>query len=150
MIKPLGQWDFEGVYRKAKFLNAKRYIYVKNNELHVTIAGTGKESTAKWLMAKYKTFDAVFEAFDDGLIIDGELRDDNDEIIGGTGKLTHVYNDEEFTIELTDYTGRTATCHEKSSVYLEPCNYAIGFTGAFMDFLKKLNSKLIASAYIPI
>lgn len=148
--KPLGQWDFEGIYDRAKFLNAKRYIYVQNNELHVTIAGTGKESTAKWLMAKYKTFDAVFEAFTDGLIIDGELRDENDEIIGGTGKLTHVYNDEEFTIEMTDYTGRTATCYEKSSVYLEPCNYAIGFTGAFMDFLQKLNKKLIASAYIPI
>lgn len=148
--KPLGQWDFEGVYTKAKFLNAKRYIYIKDNELHVTIAGTGKESTAKWLMAKYKTFDAVFDAFDDGLTIDGELRDEDDEIIGGTGKLTHVYNDEEFTVELTDYTGRTAVCHEKSSVYLEPCNYAIGFTGAFLDFLHKLNNKLVATQYIPI
>ena len=141
---------FWGRIYKGKISNAKRYIYIKDNELHVTIAGTGKESTAKWLMAKYKTFDAVFDAFDDGLVIDGELRDENDEIIGGTGKLTHVYNDDEFTVELTDYTGRTAICHEKSSVYLEPCNYAIGFTGAFIDFLHKLNNNLVATQYIPI
>lgn len=147
--KPLGHWDDDGFYTQAKFLNAKRYIYVEDGELHVTIAGTGKVKTAKFLMDKYKTFDAVFEAFDDGLQIAGEYTcEDGEE--AGTGKLTHIYNDYEVNAELTDYNGITAPVHEMSSVYLTPCEYSLGFAESFLSYIRNVTKGLRTTKSIPI
>ena len=147
--KPLGHWDDDGDYEMAKFLNAKRYIYVEDGKLHVTIAGTGKMKTAKYLMDKYKTFDAIFDAFDDGLCIDGEyICEDGDE--AGTGKLTHIYNDFEINADLTDYKGVTAPVHEMSSVYLTPCEYSLGFAESFLSYIKNINKGLKTTKSIPI
>ena len=148
-IKPLGYWEYEGTYQRAKFLNAKRYIYVQDNKLHVTIAGTGKESTAKYLMAVYGTIDNVFAHFDDGLLIKGELTDDNGTVIGGTGKLTHIYNDNAVEFDMTDYTGRTAHVSELSSVYLTPCDYALGFPAEFLRFVRRFSDGIIVKPEIP-
>lgn len=147
--KPLGQWDFEGVYSRAKFLNAKRYIYVQNGELHVTIAGTGKQSTAQYLLDTYGTIDNIFEHFDDGLTIKGEYTAPDGTIKSGTGKLTHIYNDNAVDFELTDYTGKTAHVHEESSIALLPCDYAIGFPAAFLKFVSQLADGLYVKPEIP-
>lgn len=49
--KPLGVWDFEGVYSSFKTLGAKRYVYTENGKLYTTIAGLGKKQGAKYLMS---------------------------------------------------------------------------------------------------
>ncbi len=138
--KPLGHWDHEEVYPRFKALNAKRYIYTDAaGELHVTIAGTGKQTTAEYLLYYYKTIDNVFKHFTNNMKIIGECIDRDGLKHGGTGKLTHIYNDVEVECELTDYTGRTATIHELSSIYLEPCDYCLNFNNAFLEFLSNMN-----------
>lgn len=145
--KPLGQWDFEVTYTHAKFLNAKRYIYEIDGQLHVTIAGTGKDSTAEYLMDTYGTIDNVFDHFDDGLLIRGEYEKDG-KIKDGTGKLTHIYNDNPVEFDLTDYTGRTAHVREESSINLSPCDYALGFPQAFLQFMERLGKGLFIKTEI--
>lgn len=49
--KPLGVWDFEGVYSSFKTLGAKRYVYTENGKLYTTIAGLGKKHGAKYLLS---------------------------------------------------------------------------------------------------
>ena len=53
--KPLGVWDFEGVYDSFKTLGAKRYVYSYTDKdgkhLKTTIAGLGKEQGAKYLLS---------------------------------------------------------------------------------------------------
>ena len=49
--KPLGVWDFEGVYDSFKTLGAKRYVYTENGKLYTTIAGLGKKQGAKYLLS---------------------------------------------------------------------------------------------------
>lgn len=45
---PLGHWDFEGVYRQARFEGAKRYCYnYKNSDIHITVAGVPKTAAAQ-------------------------------------------------------------------------------------------------------
>lgn len=49
--KPLGVWDFEGVYDSFKTLGAKRYVYTENGKLYTTIAGLGKKQGVKYLLS---------------------------------------------------------------------------------------------------
>ena len=49
--KPLGVWDFEGVYSSFKTLGAKRYVYTENDKLYTTIAGLGKKQGAEYLLS---------------------------------------------------------------------------------------------------
>lgn len=49
--KPLGVWDFEGIYSSFKTLGAKRYVYTENDKLYTTIAGLGKKQGAKYLLS---------------------------------------------------------------------------------------------------
>lgn len=49
--KPLGVWDFEGVYSSFKTLGAKRYVYTEKGKLYTTIAGLGKKQGAKYLLS---------------------------------------------------------------------------------------------------
>ena len=49
--KPLGVWDFEGIYDSFKTLGAKRYVYTENGKLYTTIAGLGKKQGAKYLLS---------------------------------------------------------------------------------------------------
>lgn len=143
-IKTLGYWDFDGHYTRFKALRAKAYMYTTQaqpdapEELHLTMSGVSKTEAVKFLLYKYNNdIDAIFDAFDENLLITGEQFDAEGNRHGGTGKLTHLYNDEEFTAELTDYTGRTQTVHELSSVNLSPCDFEIGFPEVFKKFLRE-------------
>lgn len=139
--KPLGYWDFDGRYTRFKALRAKAYIYTTQEtenapeELHVTMAGVSKTKTAEYLLYKFKTIPAVFDAFNDSLQITGIEKDADGVEHGGTGKLTHLYNDVAFTTELTDANGVTATVSELSCINLSPCSFEVGFPEAFLKFL---------------
>lgn len=136
--KPLGYWDFDGHYTRFKALRAKSYLYTTGvqEELHITMAGVSKSKSVEYLLYKHAgNIDAIFADFDNNLVIPADTADEDGIQHGGTGKLTHLYNDEEFELELTDYTGRKAVVHEKSSINLSPCSFEIGFPEAFIKFL---------------
>lgn len=138
-VKPLGVWDDEGKLTRFKTLGAKRYLYTAiedgKEDLHITCAGVAKKPAVAYLTHKYKTLDAIFEAFEDGLCFPSEY--DNDGITQtATGKSTHVYYDKEFRMWLEDYEGQLAPVHELSCVNLSGADYNLGISGAFFEFLK--------------
>lgn len=131
--KPLGVWDFEGRYSRFKTLGAKRYIVEKDAALNIngksynisiTVSGVNKRAAVPYLTEKYG--DKVFEAFKDGLRIPAE----------NTGKMTHTYIDEPFSVPLTDYLGNTIIVSEKSCVHLEPTEYELSIYPNYVNYLK--------------
>ena len=119
--KLLGVWDYEGIYKRFKTLGAKRYIYETEKGLNITIAGTGKESTCKFLSA----FNNPFDIFTDDLTIPKEY----------TGKLTHTYIDDEKEGYITDYTGQTIHYKSLSGIHLEKADYNLSITNQYIDYI---------------
>ena len=126
-VKPLGVWDFEGYISRFKTLGAKRYLLVKDRKLELTVSGLNKKSTVPYLRKKYKTYDGIFKAFDDGLEIPG----------GSTGKKTHTYIDMPRKGLVTDYKGVTIEYKELTSIHMENAPYDLQMD-AFNSFLKSL------------
>lgn len=123
--KIIGIWDYEGDYSLFKTLGAKRYIYVQNDKLHVTIAGVGKKPTQDYLMQKYKTWDKIFKAFDNNLQIPENY----------TGKLTHTYIDEGFDSDVLDFQGHLTHVHEKSYIHLEKTGFNLSMLDSFIKYI---------------
>ena len=122
--KPLGFWDFEGVFEKFKTLGAKRYLRKIDGKLEMTVAGVNPKRGAAYLE---KTFGKnAFEHFEIGLYFPA----------GETGKLTHTYIDKEIHGEIADYTGRLGHYEEKSFVHLSPADYSMTMLAEFADFLQ--------------
>jgi hypothetical protein len=130
--KTLGVWDFEGIYTRFKTLGAKRYMVEKPHALttptgdynvSLTVSGVNKVNAIPYLVEKYG--DGIFDAFKDELLIPAAY----------TGKMTHTYIDEPFSVELTDYTGATQTVSERSCVHLEPAEYSLSLSDAYIDYL---------------
>ena len=130
--KPLGVWDDEGMYERFKTLGAKRYMYVQDKELHITIAGVGKKAGAEYLMWKYKTIDNVFKNFDEGLVFPAHYGEEDK---NASGKLCHTYVDKYVSGYVTDYLGKTSRFEEYSLVYLEPTEYSLSLDEAFKQYI---------------
>lgn len=123
--KLIGAWDDEGEYDMFKTLGAKRYMYVKDNHLNLTVSGLNKAIAVPYLLNKYKTFDEVFNHFDIGLYVPPEH----------TGKLTHTYIDDSYEQELVDYKGNKDYVTEQSFIHLEPADYSLDIADEFVKFL---------------
>lgn len=123
--KLLGVWDFEGVYSRFKTLGAKRYMVEKDGKLSITVSGVNKKFAVPYLVETYGGFDGAFEAFENGLRIEPEY----------TGKNTHIYVDESRDGLLCDYLGAVEEYHELSGLYLEPADYSLSLSGAYIDYL---------------
>lgn len=127
--KPLGVWDFEGVYTRFKTLGAKRYMTEKPDkkgvlQVSITVSGVNKFAAVPYLKDKYR--DEIFDAFDDELYIPPEY----------TGKNTHTYIDCEQRGILKDYTGVYGEYHEYSSTHLEAADYSLSLSRAYVDYIK--------------
>lgn len=59
----LGTWEFEGIYKKAKFLGAKKYCVEEDDGLHITVSGVPKRAV--------KSLKSI-EDFSDGFCFDAE------------------------------------------------------------------------------
>ena len=121
--KPLGVWDFEGVYTRFKTLGAKRYMTEQNGRVSITVSGVNKKQAVPYLLKEYG--DNVFDAFAEGLYIPPQF----------TGKNTHTYIDEEQRGFITDYLGVRAEYHEMSSTHLEAADYSLSLSRAYVDYL---------------
>lgn len=142
--KPIGVFDFEGVYKRFKTLGAKRY-FVEYNELHrlggietpysLTISGVNKSAAIPALVRKAeKEHKDIFEYFKIGFLFDEEM----------SGKNTHTYCDYSIKGKLTDYLGVSANYEEKSFMHLEATTYKLTTTEEFLENIYMDQQKRIA------
>lgn len=125
--KPIGVWDYEGCYSMFKTLGAKRYMYVEDGKLHITIAGLSKQNGANYLLeSSGGDLKRVFETFNNELYIPAE----------NTGKSTHTYIDEEMDLLVSDYMGNSYHVNTKSGVHLEECEFTLSISKQYGEFLK--------------
>lgn len=135
--KPLGVWDFEGVYKYFKTLGAKRYMTYKDGKLSITVSGLNKSVTVPYLLQKVglsagtlndENVKRVFDIFTDELYIPK----------GKTGKNILTYIDEERTATLTDYIGQQFTVTAKTGVHLSEGDYSLSISQTYKDYLTGL------------
>ena len=133
VTKILGVWDYDGHYDIFKTLGAKRYVCLVDNDIDITISGLNGKYTIPYLYDNYKTPLAIFNAFDNNLVIPSYA----------TGKKTHTYIDFEMDGYLTDYLGNTNYYHEYSGTHLENAEYSLSLAANFMNYLKGVQEKYI-------
>lgn len=133
--KQIGVWDYEGTYSKFKTLGAKRYMYVEDGELHITIAGVNKKTGVKYLKWKYKTIDNIFKNFKDELVFPSEYIDEKGEVCNASGKLCHTYIDKYYNDTVIDYLGNEGVYMEASSVHMEPTSYELSMDAMFLKLI---------------
>ena len=135
-VKPLGIWDFDGHYERFKAVRAKSYMYqswdtIKDEDtgeehkelrFHMTVAGLNKENALEYLVTNGDALDQ----FHEGMEIPAEH----------TGKLTHTYIDEPFSIIVEDYNGIRCAVHEKSCIHLEDASFKLSLAEAYSKYLK--------------
>jgi len=126
--KPLGVWDFEGVYSRFKTLGAKRYLTENKKGLSLTVAGLSKSNGAQYLI---NNFNDPFEGFTDELYIPPEY----------TGKNIHTYLDDEQKGFLKDYKGVVSEYSEKSSVHLAPAEYSLSIGYEYARYLLSIQTR---------
>lgn len=138
---PMGVYDDEGSMQKFKTLGAKRYLYLKDDELHLTVSGVNKKNAVPYMVAKFGP-QGAFDAFNDNLVIprandlDEPIFDASGiEIENPCGKMCHTYVDDEYDGMLTDYTGTAAPVHELSFVHLENVEYSLSLSDEFILYL---------------
>lgn len=127
--KPIGVFEFEGVYDRFKTLGAKRYAFEKDGNFSITVSGVNKFTAAPYLINKYR--DRVFDAFSDDLEIPK----------GAAGKMTHTYIDDEMVGEAADYLGNRFRYYEKSGVHLEEAAYSLSIAEKYMRYLLKIKER---------
>lgn len=135
----IGIWDYEGMYSRFKTLGAKRYLYEKDEEMHITVAGVSKDKGMKYLRYTYKTNDKIFANFEDDLYFPPEyaIQHENGtiEYENGSGKMCHTYIDYEMKGTLTDYLGNVGEYHEMGGVHLENTDYTLGLDAMFLKLI---------------
>lgn len=132
--KPIGVWDYEGQYSRFKTLGAKRYLTEKNGKISITIAGVAKENGTEYLLHKYGNNDAVFDAFNDGIIFPASYEKDGEEKCA-SGKLCHTYIDSEMEGDIIDYMGNKFHYKEASGIHMENSDYELGLEAEFKKLL---------------
>lgn len=123
--KLIGIFDYEGKYDLFKTLGAKRYMYVKDGKLNITVSGVNKKNAVPYLIDKYKTFDNIFNAFNDGLVIPKNA----------TGKQIHTYIDYEIKGTIVDYQGNSCEYDELSCTHLEETEYSLSISEDYKRLL---------------
>ena len=124
---PLGVWDYEGTYKRAKFYGCKRYAVEYDDGSHsITIAGVNKKTAIPYL--ERESMESGNDFFD-------TLRFDFTFPKEGCGKLLHTYIDVPTKGILRDYRGIRGKYAESSSVHLEPTTYKMSVTSDYLDLL---------------
>lgn len=137
--KPLGVWDFDGIYKTFKTLGAKRYMlqYAENSlngsnagQYSLTVSGINKRIAMPYILHTYKN---PFKAFNKDLYIPA----------GKTGKNTHTYIDGEIKGMITDYRGSTAAYDELSCIHLSEADYYFSLAEEYIAYLTGLKQEVI-------
>lgn len=132
--KPIGVWDYEGMYTRFKTLGAKRYITETKDDISITVAGVNKKSGIKYLKYKYKTNTNIFNAFEEDLHFPSEY-DYFGKPENGSGKLCHTYIDESMEGYVIDYKGDKYIYNEQSGVHMENTDYTLSLDNEFKNLI---------------
>lgn len=125
-IKPIGVFEYEGTYKRFKYLGAKRYMYEdEENKIHLTVSGVNKFVAVPYLVKTYGDNTNIFNAFNDGLVIPK----------GETGKQIHTYIDYETKGIVRDYLGVNYEYHELSGIHMEDTEYSLSLAEEFLRYL---------------
>lgn len=125
-LKPLGVWDYEGTYNYFKTLGAKRYMYSKDDDISIVVAGVPPKAGAEFLKESGKgDILKSFENFEIGLTIPPDETDKN----------FSTYLDFEQVGIMVDYQGNEYNYQELSSLHLEPTEYSLSMSQLFIDYL---------------
>lgn len=140
-VKTIGLWDADGKYEMFKTLGAKRYMYVENGKISLTVSGVNKYTAIPYLKLKYNNdFNQIFNHFTDDLEIPATY-ENNGETLSACGKNIHTYIDFNQDALLTDYLGNITECHELSSVHIEPTSYCLSLATAFLDYILEIHER---------
>lgn len=130
--KPLGVWDYEGRYDRFKALRAKAYMTETDGIISITVAGVNKVTAVPFICSGWAqsvrsrtSLLDPFDKFNDGLDIPVDY----------TGKLTHIYIDDEQIGTIVDYTGKEGSFNERSAIHLEKAEYCLNLIPAYVDYL---------------
>ena len=126
-VKPLGVWEFEGMYSMFKTLGAKRYLVRENGHNKLTVAGLSKKNGMHYIETQCGgDVDKVFNMFADSLYIPADA----------TGKMTHSYIDDEQELLIVDYNGIPARVISPSAIHLDECDFTLSMSEKYNYFLK--------------
>ena len=134
--KPLGIWDFEGVYDEFKTLGAKRYMWRKGDEYQITVAGINKKTGKDYILketerinklreAKGKPPISPFNLFTLDLVVPKEF----------SGRNVLTYLDEAMEGDIVDYLGNPYHYYELSGIHMENSDYSFNPVDNFIEYL---------------
>ena len=139
----VGYFDFEAVYNHFCTLGCKKYIFEKDGEIIVTIAGVNKKKTSQAMTELfndfYGEFDALCEvAFSPNTILSNTI----------TGKLVSIYHNEPYDINVIDETGAHGNIAGVNMVSLELSDYVLmnyekANINQYIDFISKLQGRAV-------
>lgn len=132
--KPMGVWDYEGMYTRFKTLGAKRYMTEQKGEISITIAGVNKSAGIKYLKYTYGNNTNIFNAFTEDLHFPSSYDCDGVEE-NGSGKLCHTYIDTYMEGEIIDYMGTKWIYNEQSGVHMENTEYTLSLDNEFKSLI---------------
>ena len=129
--KPLGIWEFEGVYDEFMTLGAKRYMWRKDDKWTLTVAGVNKTSGMQYLLklaeekSNSKKKYTPFDFFNLDLTFPTSY----------SGRNVLTYIDQEMSGEIEDYLGNVNTFDELSSIHMEATEYSMNPMQNFLNYL---------------
>ena len=112
--RPLGIFDYEGVYEGFITLGAKKYAYEKNGKCAVTVSGLSKKAPIKDLSEFVK-----------GKIWGTDT----------SGRTVATYISDMPDITVIDTNGDIYTSHQRYGINLMPTTYKLGIAPTFEDFI---------------
>ena len=135
--KPLGIFEIDDKYKRAKFLGAKRYMVEhEDGSIGLTVSGVNKRTAVPWMQWKFG--DQIFDAFTEGLEI--PATDPEYLAVSGIdnpcGKLTHTYSDATVRGILTDWTGKKGEYEQRGFVHLENAGYSLTLSQEYSNILR--------------
>lgn len=130
--KPIGVWDYEGMYTRFKTLGAKRYMTEQNGEMSITIAGVSKQAGMQYLKHTYGSNTKIFNAFEEDLEFPAYYNYNGVEA-NGSGKLCHTYIDTYMEGEIIDYLGEKYVYNEQSGVHMDNTEYTLSLDAEFRN-----------------
>ena len=126
---PIGIYEDEEPHTEGfKTLGAKKYAYMENGKVHITVSGVRKKA--------------------------GDYLHDLDEFTDGytftyeeSGKLLQLYNDDQAPFTFTDCEGNEYHCTQKTASVLMPTTYNLSLNPDYDEVIEECKSGLYANKY---
>ena len=118
----IGDWEYEGTYKRFKTIGSKKYIVEKENgKVELTLAGVNKEKGSKWFADR-----GGCDAFNKGVVLKPSV----------SGRTSAYYNTEPVhKIKFGECEFTTA-----SNLALIPSTYELGITDEYQELIKEVKA----------